>query len=127
MAVKPKKHSFLSAFAVWTGLEPATPCVTGRYSNQLNYHSKTCYKNWWVLTGSNRRHSPCKGDALPTELSTHAHSLVRRLFYNIVLTNARFTLMCNGFCDSAGVFMGHRNGFLVLCGNIFWHFSQSKL
>ena len=26
---------------------------------------------WWVLTGSNRRHSPCKGDALPTELSTH--------------------------------------------------------
>ena len=26
-------------FAVWTGLEPATPCVTGRYSNQLNYHT----------------------------------------------------------------------------------------
>jgi hypothetical protein len=25
--------------AVWTGLEPATPCVTGRYSNQLNYHT----------------------------------------------------------------------------------------
>jgi hypothetical protein len=23
-----------------------------------------------VLTGSNRRHSPCKGDALPAELST---------------------------------------------------------
>ena len=29
-----------SAYAVWTGLEPATPCVTGRYSNQLNYHTK---------------------------------------------------------------------------------------
>ena len=34
--------------AVWTGLEPATPCVTGRYSNQLNYHTsfescKWCY------------------------------------------------------------------------------------
>ena len=30
-----------SAFllAEWTGLEPATPGVTGRYSNQLNYHS----------------------------------------------------------------------------------------
>ena len=27
--------------AEWTGLEPATPGVTGRYSNQLNYHSKT--------------------------------------------------------------------------------------
>ena len=31
----------LSCFqmAEWTGLEPATPGVTGRYSNQLNYHS----------------------------------------------------------------------------------------
>ncbi len=28
--------------AEWTGLEPATPGVTGRYSNQLNYHS-----TWW--------------------------------------------------------------------------------
>ena len=27
--------------AEWTGLEPATPGVTGRYSNQLNYHSQT--------------------------------------------------------------------------------------
>jgi hypothetical protein len=27
--------------AEWTGLEPATPGVTGRYSNQLNYHSDT--------------------------------------------------------------------------------------
>ena len=26
--------------AEWTGLEPATPGVTGRYSNQLNYHSQ---------------------------------------------------------------------------------------
>ena len=26
-------------FAVRTGLEPATPCVTGRYSNQLNYRT----------------------------------------------------------------------------------------
>ena len=24
--------------AGWTGLEPATSCVTGRRSNQLNYH-----------------------------------------------------------------------------------------
>nr|CDL66771.1 unnamed protein product [uncultured bacterium] len=28
-----------SFFAVRTGLEPATPCVTGMYSNQLNYHT----------------------------------------------------------------------------------------
>jgi hypothetical protein len=29
----------LDLLAERTGLEPATPCVTGRYSNQLNYHS----------------------------------------------------------------------------------------
>ena len=29
----------LILMAEWTGLEPATPGVTGRYSNQLNYHS----------------------------------------------------------------------------------------
>ena len=33
--------------AEWTGLEPATPGVTGRYSNQLNYHSMYC--NYWNL------------------------------------------------------------------------------
>ncbi len=27
------------------------------------------YDVWWALTGSNRRHSACKADALPTELS----------------------------------------------------------
>ena len=31
----------LLQMAEWTGLEPATPGVTGRYSNQLNYHSIT--------------------------------------------------------------------------------------
>ena len=30
----------LMKLAEWTGLEPATPGVTGRYSNQLNYHSQ---------------------------------------------------------------------------------------
>jgi hypothetical protein len=29
----------IETLAEWTGLEPATPGVTGRYSNQLNYHS----------------------------------------------------------------------------------------
>jgi hypothetical protein len=29
----------LDYLAEWTGLEPATPGVTGRYSNRLNYHS----------------------------------------------------------------------------------------
>ncbi len=35
--------------AEWTGLEPATPGVTGRYSNQLNYHSGMCKR---VLVGA---------------------------------------------------------------------------
>ena len=32
-------------WAVWTGLEPATPCVTGMYSNQLNYQTNIVNKN----------------------------------------------------------------------------------
>ena len=31
--------------AEWTGLEPATPGVTGRYSNRLNYHSLVLLKS----------------------------------------------------------------------------------
>ncbi len=62
--------------AEWTGLEPATPGVTGRYSNQLNYHSARF--TWWVLRGSNSRPTPCKGAALPTELSTPATSLLAK-------------------------------------------------
>ena len=44
-----------------TGLEPATPGVTGRYSNQLNYrsaatkaHARWRYDEiWWVLQDLN--------------------------------------------------------------------------
>src|SRR6056297_2719905 len=61
-----------------TGLEPATPGVTGRYSNRLNYRSKNT--SWWVLEGSNLRPSPCKGDALPAELSTPG---ISPLFYRV--------------------------------------------
>ncbi len=30
------KYLFQNSYAVRTGLEPVTPCVTGMYSNQLN-------------------------------------------------------------------------------------------
>ena len=55
-----------------TGLEPATSGVTGRHSNQLNYRSEIAFlgEDWWVVTGSNRRPSACKADALPAELTT---------------------------------------------------------
>ena len=40
---KPRKSltykAFESVLAVWTRLELATPCVTGMYSNQLNYQT----------------------------------------------------------------------------------------
>ncbi len=42
----PHRHDWITKggndMAEWTGLEPATPGVTGRYSNQLNYHSQYC-------------------------------------------------------------------------------------
>ena len=38
-SIKKEELSHSSSLAVWTGLEPATPCVTGMYSNQLNYHT----------------------------------------------------------------------------------------
>ncbi len=50
-----------SVVAVRTGLEPATPCVTGMYSNQLNYHTKFLFYNQRASLGPNceckyRRH-----------------------------------------------------------------------
>ena len=38
-------------WAVWTGLEPATPCVTGMYSNQLNYQTNKSKTKTAVWTG----------------------------------------------------------------------------
>ena len=38
--------------AEWTGLEPATPGVTGRYSNQLNYHSDKARRRSKALVGA---------------------------------------------------------------------------
>jgi hypothetical protein len=52
-----------------TGLEPATSDVTGRRSNQLNYHpaeSLSCgSKPWWAVQDSNLWPPVCKTDALP--------------------------------------------------------------
>src|SRR5690554_4366979 len=33
-------------------------------------HGSAFLQNWWVVQGSNLRPSPCKGDALPAELTT---------------------------------------------------------
>jgi hypothetical protein len=57
-----------------TGLEPVTPALSRRCSNQLSYrpagHQEHVahQKDWWRHADSNRRPSACKADALPTEL-----------------------------------------------------------
>ncbi len=49
--------------AEWTGLEPATPGVTGRYSNQLNYHSM---RLWRRLRAAQVPQSTCQNLASPS-------------------------------------------------------------
>ena len=46
--------------AEWTGLEPATPGVTGRYSDQLNYHStkRTAQSLLLLLVGADGLEPP---------------------------------------------------------------------
>ena len=55
--------------AGWTGLEPAASGVTGRRSNQLNYHpaifSARHSADWWAVQDSNLRPAACKADAPP--------------------------------------------------------------
>ncbi len=40
------QQNIKTKLAEWTGLEPATPGVTGRYSNQLNYHSRMAMRQY---------------------------------------------------------------------------------
>ena len=54
------------------GLEPPTPALSTRCSNQLSYEPKFKKEfNWWSRSGSNRRPPECKSGALPTELRPH--------------------------------------------------------
>ena len=41
--------------------------ITSQLLYQLSY-TGTVFKKWWRMTGSNRRPSACKADALPAEL-----------------------------------------------------------
>ena len=51
------------------GLEPPTPALSTRCSNQLSYEPKFKKEfNWWSRSGSNRRPPQCHCGALPTEL-----------------------------------------------------------
>src|SRR4051812_36867486 len=64
-----------SCWAGWTRLELATSCVTGRRSNQLNYHPNFLYRHGpdesglpWTWAGLNRLPLECHSSALPIEL-----------------------------------------------------------
>ena len=51
-------HTKKGKLAGWTGLEPATSDVTGRRSNQLNYHPARVapglgMRSWWAVQDSN--------------------------------------------------------------------------
>ena len=77
----PSGETEVSRMAGWTGLEPAASGVTGRRSNQLNYHPKRARSacaltrfggtasagvGWyWAVQGSNLRQPACKAGALP--------------------------------------------------------------
>ena len=46
---KKVRREIFGLSAVWTRLELATPCVTGRYSNQLNYHTVLLFASAKVI------------------------------------------------------------------------------
>ncbi len=63
--------------AVWMPNDLIKPAITDRVNGTPRSNDGTlaaCSNsnsgNWWVLRGSNPRPTPCKGAALPTELST---------------------------------------------------------
>ncbi len=71
-------------FAVRTGLEPATPCVTGRYSNQLNYRTNLSI-SMISLSFQLNRGTKVGGHTIPRKLTCE-------LFFNTGLTTLIISL-----------------------------------
>ena len=68
---------------------------------------------WWVLRDLNPRPSPCKGDALPTELNTHNYYLIfscvtlitRYTFWSVTTGTCKIyttknKILCQDFCET---------------------------
>ena len=62
------------------GFEPPNPLgidlqstAFGHFATLPSKVTTFFHKKWWMLGDSNPRPSPCKGDALPTELSIHTY------------------------------------------------------
>ena len=60
-------------YVMIVGIEPTSSSHNESCFPILSYTASIISK-WWVLPGSNWRHSACKADALPTELRTHVHA-----------------------------------------------------
>ena len=79
-----KSHRWAVAselLAEWTGLEPATPGVTGRYSNQLNYHSAAFDRKPGSITRHLRRQTAAAPSSAssrcPASLASNSISIAR--------------------------------------------------
>src|SRR5574337_1302276 len=75
-------------------------------------NSPFAFLGWWVLTGSNRRPTPCKGAALPTELSTPSEPMfvsVQRVFQRLAGTELGYLGALDfNRCAGAGIAAGAR-------------------
>ncbi len=127
----PIRESGWRYMAQRTGLEPATPGVTGRYSNRLNYRcasaglSSVSRKSWWLMTGSNRRPPACDAGALPAELISRSPCEARnlRIAQHQVNTGIEFfasgrgqVALVDGFCAAAAPFRRKTVGCTGLLG-----------
>lgn len=57
---------------------PTNPVQCGIFCIKKEVFSTSSFK-WWALRGSNSRHLPCKGSALPTELNARIY-FVQKLY-----------------------------------------------
>ncbi len=68
--------------AVWTRLELATPCVTGMYSNQLNYQTKMTSDLFYLSTPNIDLFSECDAKIMQVFLFAIEH-----LFFSNKMTD----------------------------------------
>lgn len=79
---------------------------------------------WWALTGSNRRHSACKADALPAELIAHNSHVDYYALYEDIFQEG-YAKILDLYCFSGfrqmGPFNDRRNMTILscLCGKGF--------
>jgi hypothetical protein len=77
---RPPRNISIQNASIWSSLSVPMLCMHGvTQSLAINapidaHDPKTAFLPglWWAMTGSNRRHSRCKRDALPTELIARA-------------------------------------------------------